>query len=63
MHGRNNILISLIKMAIRSLRGEHLSGNKGKGCIMLALRRTVATSAPLVGAYSGLPNDKRKIEK
>ena len=30
---------------------------------MLALRRTVASSAPLVGAYSGFPNDKRKIEK
>lgn len=30
---------------------------------MLALRRTVAASAPLVGAYSGLRNGKRKIEK
>jgi len=30
---------------------------------MLALRRTVASSAPLVGAYSGLLNGKRKIEK
>jgi len=30
---------------------------------MLTLRRTVAASAPLVGAYSGLRNGKRKIEK
>jgi hypothetical protein len=30
---------------------------------MLPLRHTVAGSAPLVGAYSGFPNDKRKIEK
>jgi len=30
---------------------------------MLPLRRTVAGSAPLVGAYSGFPIDKRKIEK
>jgi hypothetical protein len=30
---------------------------------MLALRRTVAASAPLVKAYSGLPNRTRKIEK
>ena len=30
---------------------------------MLPLRRTVATSDPLVGAYSGLRNGKRKIEK
>ena len=30
---------------------------------MLPLRRTVATSAPLVSAYSRLPNGKRKIEK
>jgi hypothetical protein len=30
---------------------------------MLALRRPVAASGPLVGAYSGLPNRTRKIEK
>ena len=30
---------------------------------MLALRRTVAASAPLVGAYNGLSNRTRKIEK
>ena len=30
---------------------------------MLALRRPVAASGPLVGAYSGLSNRTRKIEK
>jgi hypothetical protein len=30
---------------------------------MLALRRTVAALAPLVGAYSGISNRTRKIEK
>jgi hypothetical protein len=30
---------------------------------MLALHRTVAELTPLVGAYGGLPNRTRKIEK
>jgi hypothetical protein len=51
-----------LKLATKSLRGEHLILDTGKGCVMLALRHPVAASAPLVAAYGSLRNGKRKIE-
>jgi hypothetical protein len=57
------MLIFLLKMAFKSLRGEHLIVDKGRERIMLALRHPVAASAPLAGAYGALHNGKRKIEK
>lgn len=50
-------------MTSKSLSGEHLNVDKGGGYIMHALRRPVAILSPRGGAYGGLRNGKRKIEK